>query len=159
MDLNTKILKPGDCLLYRPSSFFGWLIAIKTWNLVSHVEIYIGNKKSVASRDGIGVSDYPLRTNKLAYVLRPTHKWDINKSLEWFEEDAKGQKYDWKGILVFALAVKEGSWDKMFCSEFANRFYKNGGLYPFSATYNSDRVAPANFLCSPVFKQIWRDGV
>ncbi len=158
MDLDIKILKPGDCLLYRPSSFFGYLIAIKTWNKVSHTEVYIGHGRSVASRDGIGVDEYPLRLDGLAYVLRPNQEFNLQKGLRWFYKYAKGQKYDWKGMLVFALAVRQGALDKMFCSECSTRLYRKCDLKPFSNNYNADRVAPATFLCSPTFDEIWRDG-
>ena len=51
-------LRSGDCLLYRATGLFGWLISIKTWSVVSHCEGYVGNGKAVASRDGVGVGLY-----------------------------------------------------------------------------------------------------
>lgn len=157
MDFDTKILKPGDCLLYRPSGFFGRIIAIKTWNRISHVEIYAGKGQSVASRDGIGIDIYPFRSKGLGYILRPTHKINMKKAMYWFYREARGQKYDWKGLLVFALAVKQGAMDRMFCSEFATRFYRKGKIRPFAENYNADMIAPANFLMSPSFHEIWKD--
>jgi len=132
MDFDVSLLKSGDCLLYRPSNLFGKIISIKTWSHISHVEVYINNNKSVASRDGIGVDMYDLRTNNLGYILRPNLPLKINKALRWFNKEARGQKYDWKGILVFSLAVKQGNNQKMFCSEFATRFYRKGDFKPFS---------------------------
>jgi uncharacterized protein YycO len=157
MDLDSKILKPGDCLLYRASGFFGHLISLKTWSHFSHVEVYIGNNKSVASRDGIGVNEYTLRLENLGFILRPNRDFNIKKALKWFHDIAKGQRYDWKGILVFTLAAKQGSLDRMFCSEFATRFYRNGDFNPFNINYNADRIAPSNFLISPNFDEIWKD--
>ena len=157
MDLDLDILLPGDCLLYRPSSIFGRLIALKTWSQISHVEVFIGNKLNAASRDGIGVDLYDLRVDKLGYILRPNKSFNIHKSLDWFYKEAKGQEYDWKGILIFTLAVKQGNNQKMFCSEFATRFYRKGGLKIFSDNYNADRVAPSNFLLSPCFDMIYKD--
>lgn len=148
-------LRPGDCLLYYPTGLFGWLIALKTWNRVSHVEVYAGNGKSVASRDGRGVSLYPFRSAELCRVLRPVGDFDISKAIEWFIIHADGQSYDWKGILVFTLAVHEGARDKMFCSEFATRFYRAGGFHPFAEDYDADHIAPAQFLQSPKFQTVW----
>lgn len=155
--MNSHDLKPGDCLLYAPCGFFGWLIALKTWNKVSHVEVYVGNGKSVASRDGQGVGFYELRTKGLVRVLRPRGEFNISSALLWFFNFANGQKYDWKGILVFALAVSEGSRDRMFCSEFATRFYRAGGFHPFAENYDADHIAPAQFLQSPCFEEIARE--
>lgn len=146
--------QPGDILLYAPSGVFGWLIAIKTWNKVSHVETYLGNGLSAASRDGIGVATYPVRTNGLVMVRRPIRDLNMEAALAWHNQ-CIGQKYDWKGILVFTLAVKNGSKDKMFCSEHATRFARQGGLEPFSRDYDADRVAPANFLTSGAYYTQW----
>jgi len=74
-------LRRGDCLLYRPKGFFGWVIATKTWHPVAHVEVYAGNDHSWASRDGLGVNLYPIRMTELAYVLRPTAPVDLARAL------------------------------------------------------------------------------
>lgn len=153
------VLQPGDCLLYRPSSFFGWLIAVKTWNWVSHVEVYADNDRSVASRDGIGVNIYPFRNEQLTRILRPRWPFVFAEAMQWFYQEAQGQKYDWKGILVFTLAVRQGARDRMFCSEFSTRFYRAGEFHPFADDYDADRVAPANYLTSPAFDEIWTDQV
>ena len=150
-------LIPGDCLLYRPSTFFGWVIAVKTWNSISHVEVFAGNNTSVASRDGKGVNLYTFRKDDLAAVLRPRGGFNFAQAMEWFEKTAKGQGYDWLGILCFSLAIKRGSPDKMFCSEFATNFYRAGGFEPFQSDYSADHVAPANFLISEPMQEIWMD--
>jgi hypothetical protein len=35
MTLTDAVLKPGDCLLYKPSGFFGAVISIKTWHKIA----------------------------------------------------------------------------------------------------------------------------
>lgn len=156
---NRSLLQPGDCLLYRPASFFGWLIAVKTWNKISHVEVFshrLGNVDwSYASRDGIGVNRYSFRTAQLSRVLRPNGLLNLNSAEGWFKIEARGQKYDWLGLLCFTLAVKQGSPNKMFCSEFATRWYRAAGFHPFADGYDADKIAPANFLVSPNFTEIW----
>jgi len=151
---NFTELYHGDCLLYTPSGFFGWLIALKTWHKVSHVEVYIGDGFAVASRDGKGVGIYNYRPDGLAAVLRPSGFYYHDGAMKWFST-VNGQKYDWKGILVFALAVKQGAKDRMFCSEFATRFYRAGGLEPFHPDEDADHIAPFQFLTSGKFDHKW----
>lgn len=148
-------LRPGDCLLYWGNSLFDWAIAIKTWNKIAHVEVYRGKGENLASRNGIGVSNYPLRISGLAYVLRPGSPFDLEKANVWFYK-VKGQKYDWLGLLCFTLAVRQGSPNKMFCSEFATRLYRAGGFKPFADAYDADLIAPAQFLQSPAFDPVWK---
>lgn len=158
MDLTQ--LKPGDCLLYSPkkSSIFGWLISIKTWHKVSHCETYIGEGCSVASRDGIGVNTYPIRLNELVAVYRPKpeYKFNLGAALKWFLLEAKGQKYDWLGLLRFTWGqpyVDGDGNNKQFCSEFLTRFYRAGGMDPFNGE-DADAVPPYLFSISPVFEKV-----
>jgi hypothetical protein len=147
------ILQPSDCLLYKPKGFFGWVIAIKTWHAIAHCECYIGDGKSVASRDGIGVGEFPLRTTELAYVLRPNRPFELKLAYDWFSRKARGQGYDWAGLLRFAWRAPVDKLrfnNKQFCSEFCARFYRAGGLDPFNGE-DADAVAPCTFKLSPVF--------
>lgn len=159
-------LLPGDCLIYRPSGVFGWLTAVKTWcRCAGHVEGYCGDGVSVASRNGIGVNSYAVRLEGLSRVLRPVcaspdgDRFDFEDALGWFRATACGQKYDWKGLLCFTLAVRQGAADRMFCSEFLTRWYRAGGFQPFAREWDADEVAPATFLVPPpsVFKLVWSD--
>lgn len=140
--------RAGDCLLYSPSSIFGAVISVKTWHAISHVEIAISPSESVASRDGQGVSRYPLRTDHLAAVLRPTVPLDLSTALNWFES-VRGQGYDWLGLLRFSwrseYVPSKLTANKMFCSEFATRFYRQAGFDPFPRE-DADAVAPFQFL-------------
>jgi len=147
-------LRPGDIFLYRPNNFWGWIIAIKTWTPLSHIETYIGGQSSAASRDGIGVGTYPTRWDNLALVLRPIKSFNLAKALAWHRK-VIGQRYDWLGLLVFFLAARQGAPDRMFCSEHTTRIARAAGIEPFNADYDADRVAPATFLASPAYHQIW----
>ncbi len=144
-------LEPGDCLLYGPSAWYDRVIEVKTWSHVVHCEAYIGNGMSVASRNGVGVNSYELRKDDLAHVLRPHPDFKFDAAMKWFREKARGQKYDWLGLLCFTLAVNHGSKDRMFCSEFLTRWYRVGGVNAFHPGFDADKVAPGNFLMSPVF--------
>lgn len=154
--MDPETLQVGDCLLYRPHDFFGWLISVKSWTRIAHVEVYAGERMSWASRDGIGVNLYALRLKQLAYVLRPTEPFDALKARAYFNT-VRGQKYDWKGLLCFTLAVKQGAKDRMFCSEFALRLDRAAGFNPVSQYVDADHMAPAEFRQSAAFTQIWAD--
>lgn len=143
-------------MLYSEPSLVDWIIRVKTWSDVAHVEVYIGDGKSVASRNGIGVNKYALRKQGLAYVLRPKAFVDMDVGLVWFNQDARGEKYDWLGLICFTLAVKQGSLNKMFCSEFAKRFYDESNFPALHSKWDADKTAPGNFLMSPNFDWIWK---
>lgn len=144
-------LQPGDCLLYAPQNFWSYAIAIKTWNKVAHCEAYIGDGYSVASRDGIGVGKYPLRTKGLMRILSPRGPFNFSDAMAWFET-VNGQKYDWLGLARFIAwgEIPAGHDNKQFCSEFLTRWYRAGGMDPFNKN-DADSVAPATFLYSTCF--------
>ena len=147
-----QFLQPGDCLLYKATGLYGWIIGLKTWSMVTHVEIYIGEGQSVASRDGLGVAIYPLRMAQLSHVLRPHAPIDLHAAMRWFET-VRGQKYDWLGLLRFAWrskVVSDLKDNRQFCSELATRWYRAGGLDPFNGG-DADAIAPCQFLLSNSF--------
>lgn len=147
-------LRPGDVLLYSGRSVFSWLIRIKTWSRYSHVEICDGYGFSVASRDGIGVGRYPHRAEQLAMVLRPHRPFNVHVARAWFRA-VDGQRYDWLGLLSFTFAEWQGkSNGRMFCSEFATRYLRAGGIDPFNA-YDADGIAPGEFCKSAALEVIW----
>lgn len=160
-------LIPGDCLLYRRTPFaksklgwfFGLVINIKTWSRFSHVEIYAGNGKSFASRDGVGVGLYSYRADELAEVRRPSAlRYDHLKAVKWFDT-VNGQKYDFMGLLCFTLAVMQGAKDKMFCSEYAVRHYRSAGLEVLNPDDDADKAAPAQLhqVAPPILTTVWTD--
>lgn len=153
---NFPDLLPGDCLLYFQNSVFDWLVALKTWNKVAHIEIYAGQGKSLASRNGKGVDIYPVRFPGLAMVRRPTIPLNWDKGMIWFYSTAKGQGYDWKGLLCFTLAVRQGSAKKMFCSEYGARQYRKFGLNICAPDYDADKIAPAQHLQTPSLDTVWK---
>lgn len=157
-----NFIEPGDCLLYRPKGKFGWIIAMKTWHQITHVEVYIGNGQSVASRDGIGVGLFSWRDTELAYILRPNKDFQIPPAMDAFYRKYRGQGYDWLGLLRFSMRSpvdKVRFNNKQFCSEFATRFYREGLLDPFNGE-DADAIAPFEFLLSPVFTkyEVSKDG-
>lgn len=147
-------LKPGDVLLYAGGSWFARLIQAKTWSRYSHCEVYDGDGFSMASRDGIGVGRYLLRTDGLRVILRPVAKFDAVAARTWFAT-VNGQPYDWFGLLAFANAKRQGreNW-KMFCSEFACRCLRAGGVDPFNG-YDADGIAPGEFMKSTALLVVW----
>lgn len=151
-------LRVGDCLIYFTPSLFGWLTAIKTWSKVSHCEVYAGQGMSLASRNGIGVNRYPYRSDGLVCVRRPIGVLDIESANNWFEAEARFQRYDWLGLFCFTLAAKHGHPRKMFCSEFATRWYRHASIQPFDPDWDADRVSPSMFLQTPVFETVWTVG-
>lgn len=150
--INANDLRPGDILLYQPEGFFGWLIALKTWEQVSHVEVYAGNRLSWASRDGKGVGRYNLRTRGLKMVRRPP-QFDYDKAEAYFKT-VDGQEYDWTGLAVFASLKKHGHKFKQWCSEFADNIQFDAGNDLFGS-YAADHVSPADFLKTPVLRTVW----
>lgn len=154
MMLDEQLL-PGDALLYSPTGLWGYLIALKTWlGKISHIEVYAGDGESWASRDGKGVQLYPLRIDHVATVLRPTQPLDLLAMDQWFET-VKGQAYDWGGLMRFLYwgSVGSGNNNKQFCSEFAVRIFRAGGMDPFNGV-DADAIAPATFLLSSCFTRV-----
>lgn len=147
-------LKPGDVLLYGPSSIMGYLTSVKTWSNAVHVEMFVGEGKAITARSE-GVNIFPLRTAQLIAVLRPNKPIDIPKAMEWFNANMKGQKYDWKGLLIFTLAVHQGAEDKAFCSETVTRVSRNGDFQPFNPRFDADKIAPASFYMTPSYDWVW----
>ncbi|MDE2098684.1 MAG: hypothetical protein KGL39_15630 [Patescibacteria group bacterium] len=155
MPVDPAILRPGDTLLYFENSTVDWLIAVKTGGKIAHIEIYAGDGMSEASRNEIGVNRYPLRQSGLVCVRRPLApiNWQLGEI--WFNKVARGQKYDFKGLLCFYLAVQQGSRDRMFCSEFALRRKRMSGFEPFNPQQDADKTSPLDFWKCGTETTIW----
>lgn len=158
-------LKPGDVLLYSPKGIFGWIIRVKTWHKVAHCEVYVGHGESVASRDGIGVGRYPLRTAQLTAVCRMKPDairdaagtilpFNLFKALVWFER-MKGTSYGWGDLLNFA-GFNVDAWG-IVCSPFCAKFLRAGGLDPFNGE-PAQKIAPFQFELSNCFEVFDVDG-
>lgn len=151
-------LQPGDALIYRPSSWMGRLIAIKSWSNYSHIEMVVGTNRVIAARRG-GVGHYDIRWSELGAIVRPPNTFDSKSALLWFDRYANGQKYDVFGLLRFFTLGKQST-DQMFCSELATRFYREGGVGVF-AGYDADLIPPgwyATLASAYGFMTLWSDG-
>lgn len=151
-------VRPGDCLGYFSEEFYAYIVAVKTFYKLSHVEIYEGNNHSLAARYGKknGVNRYELRKSGIAVIRRPIGALDLNDGQHWFETRARGQGYDLLGQLAFFHAGHP-SMCKMWCSEFATRYYRACHFQPFDPEFDADLVPPMFFMVSPMFETVWRN--
>jgi len=174
MPLSLERLKPGDLLLYGGTGWVSRVIRVKTWSRYGHVEMYDGGGYSFASRNGLGVARYPIRTEGLLMILRlrPWVPFSMAAVRQWFPY-VDGQGYDWLGGLIFFLARKSGAENyKMQCAEFCARALRVGigaavplpvasplgdrralaalGYDPFNG-HDADGIAPGEYAKSPLF--------
>jgi hypothetical protein len=135
------ILRPGDVLLYKATSVYGRIIAVKTWHPIAHVEVYVGNGFSVASRDGQGTGQYPVRTSDIAVVCRPPNSFDLGAARRWFLAQPH-RDYGWLDLLQFT------GWNVntngVVCSPFATEFLRAGHFDPFNGE-PAPKIAPFEF--------------
>lgn len=150
-----RILRPGDHLLYRGQGLWSRLIRLKTWSPVSHIEVYLGEGRVLASRENVGVGIFDLRTDELTHVLRPLRELDLVAGRQWLHHaKVLGQRYDWWGLLRF-FTIGKGKQDRQFCSELATRFDRACHFHPFHKDLDADLVDPGRFLVSPAFEHWW----
>jgi len=147
-------LQAGDILLYGGYDLVSRLIQFRTWSDVSHIEVYIGEGRSVASRNGIGVNQYPLRVLGLRRVLRPVVSFDLAAGLHWFES-VKGTPYGWGDLAKFYLI--DIPTNGLICSEFGDMFFTACNLPLFNTAYPEGAVCPRDYqtVSSLLIKQIW----
>lgn len=154
-------LKPGDILLYRPKGFIGWAIAWRTFSNWSHVEVYAGGGWAVASRDGVGVAQYPVRFSELGRVIRPYETPNMVRGMDWFHAVADGQKYDWLSILRFMAPhwiTRDLDFNRMVCSTCAVRFLRALGIDVVAKDADADIVAPSDIAKTAAGEVFWSDG-
>lgn len=157
-------LRPGDVLLYSRNSPFNWIIKVKTWSRITHCEVALPHPQSpaltVASRNGNGCGFYAFDPKGLAFVLRPTPdapRFEPAAAIGWFYANRiYEQGYDWLALINFTYA-RYASRDnaKQFCSEFAVRFLRKGGLDLFPEQ-DADTIAPRDLLLSRYLQPVWR---
>lgn len=144
-------LRPGDVLLYKPVGLYGWLIRLKTWHPVAHVEVFRGDGMAMASRNKIGVGRYPVRLTELVYVLRPNQPLDLAAADRWFAT-VIGAPYGWGDLAAFLglnLDVRG-----MVCSPFATDYLRAATMRIFN--YEPSRfIAPFQFLLDPAFDCVY----
>jgi hypothetical protein len=156
-------LKPGDLLIYSRKGLFGLGIKYKTWSKYTHVEVYKGDGLTHAARDGFnlkpppskgtGVGTYFISFDGLVKVRRPFLTPNLEEASK-YEEEVKGQIYDWMGIFRFFTLGKQ-SQDKQFCSETATRWERRAGTRPFAESQDADLASPRDLAFTPSFYDIY----
>ena len=140
--------QPGDVFLFaRSNSIFNLAINIKTWSRFTHCEVAMRDANGwlvmAASRNGLGVSLYDPDLKGLALIMRPVMPFNQAAALEWFAT-VSGQGYDWAGLLNFTYAKVAKNNNKQFCSEFATRLLRYGGIDLFPEQ-DADTISPRDF--------------
>lgn len=159
------MIQAGDHLIYGVRGFdlFNRITRLKTWSPAVHIELCIGQGESVASRNGIGVNLYPLRTEGLIAILRPKQELDLSAGLSWFNkpynkithEGVRGRPYGWLDLLQFInINIHTDGW---ICSEFVSLFDEASEFYPFNPEYNDGRIDPGDYFVSNAFIWKWVD--
>jgi hypothetical protein len=146
-------LQPGDILLYGDSSPLSWAIRFRTWSDVSHVEVYVGDGRSIAARSD-GFKKYPLRLDGLRRVIRPAIPFNFKSGMEWFAA-VDGTKYGWADLLRFYLV--DVPTKGLICSQAADLFFRNCTLPLFNTNYPEGAVCPGDYekISDLIAKQIW----
>lgn len=148
----TPDLRPGDVLLYKPSGIFGKLISLKTWHPIAHVELYLGNGLSSASRDGKGVNFYPWRDTELVAVMRPKAPFVFDATrAKVFTSNWLGTPYGWLDLLNFVGITKDTK--GVVCSPWVTMVLRDNGLPIFNAD-PPNLIAPFQFLDSELLERI-----
>jgi len=147
-------LQPGDVLLYGGKDIVSRLIQFRTWADVSHVEVYAGGLKSIASRNGIGVGQYLFRADGLRYILRPVtfSPEQFAQGMAWFKT-VDGQPYNWGDLLRFYLIDIHTK--GFICSQFMAAFFAACKSPLFSLDYPMGDICPSDAQVTPLLKTIW----
>jgi hypothetical protein len=153
---DSSILIPADVLLYFSHDLADDVIMEKTGGPVCHVERYLGAGKSWASRNGIGVNEYPLRLDGLVCVRRPpAGALDLAKGIPWLQT-VKGWPYDWEGLLTSTGLVDHGHEGQMFCSEFSLAFDRACGYEPFNPALAACKCYPYDLWKAASYETVWK---
>jgi cell wall-associated NlpC family hydrolase len=150
----TPDLQPGDILLYNSGDWVDRLICFRTWSDVAHVEVYLGDGKSAASRNGEGVGVYPVRFEGLRYVRRPQGQFS-KEAAQAFASAMDGTPYGFLDLLKFySLNVPCKG---LICSQFADLLLRNAGVVAFSEDYDAGAVSPRDFRITACAKTVWSE--
>lgn len=120
-------------LLFTKRNILGsLLIRTVTWSDWSHVEIMLpdGYLIGAAAPHGVIESRYEDRIAQAASAA--TMEFPCHAPLFWFLSQL-GKPYDWFGVAGLGLHRDWQEEDKWFCSEFACRAVKEGGLELFQS--------------------------
>lgn len=152
------MLKAGDLMLYAPKDIPGYLIAIKTGRLKSHIELYIGGGRSIAARQE-GVNVYPVRIDaQLASVRRHPdwQKFDTNAAMRAVSP-LLGQSYEIPALFAFFCPWHVAERTLRVCSPVACLGLRGGGLECFNPDLPNSGVTPAAFFETGALQTIWRN--
>lgn len=161
-------LQPLDVCLYFTNCFVDWVIAIKTYCMIGHVEVVWTKSNAIATAWDVvaarskGVAQYPFRRAGLKRILRHRSPINFPAAQAWFKENAEGKKYNWAALAGFdwpgdqQLPLWE-KWEKgrWFCSELGCDLLRAAGCRPFADGWPSIKVPPALFVTSPNLDLIW----
>jgi cell wall-associated NlpC family hydrolase len=143
----------GDILLYATKDLVDDVIEWKTSADVAHVELYVGDGKSWASRNGIGVNAYDFRSQGLMRVRRPKVAFNLAKAQPWFDSKEKGQPYGFGDILENAgVDVVMNGED---CSHFVKDAMEQGDAPQFDPSFSGPKTTPRDFETSFQSVQIY----
>jgi hypothetical protein len=148
-------LVAGDVLLFRRKGMFNWLIEHVSNSPVSHCEVYLGEHRTAACRNGVGVDFYDLDLHGLAVVLRPKTPFDVDRAVA-YQRSVLHQGYDWTGLWrAFAANQWGRNNTKQWCSENTTLVQRAGTVEPFTPEIPADMVAPGAFLMSAAYTHVW----
>lgn len=150
------LILPGDILLYDRDGWVNKFIKFKRGEKFSHVAIASQSGFMLEALQGTTCDERPLRLDGLAGILRTKEPIDFEVGYEWFLKVAKGQAYDWVGLLSFAFARFQGRTNnKMFCSEFVVRFFAKLNCPLFADDTDADAVSPGLIPYSAALFKVW----
>ena len=150
-----------DIIFLDSETKAGKLVKWWTNSMFDHVEICLGDRKVIGARpnDGVKVRDISSFEEDRWCLTRPAvNLSDGDKDIIInFALSKVGKKYDWLGILGFAIDRDIDNPNRYFCSEFVSKAFslkypliprKPSGLIPPELIYQSWRVVPvaSNFL-------------
>lgn len=154
--------KCGDLIFVRSNHIGSKLIRWWTSSIFDHVEISLGNGKTIGARPrgGVQINDVKLIEAVNWCVAKPAIGL-MDEQLAEIINFAKSQvnkKYDWLGVIGFVIDRNINDPNRWFCSEFVERCFKHG-KYPLiprkspsmtspELIYQSWRVVPvsSNFI-------------
>lgn len=153
----------GTILLYSTKDIVDNVIEWKESDDVAHVEVYAGNGKSWASRNGVGVGLYDFRPDGLKYVRQLNAPFNDARALNWFDV-VNGAPYGWKDIEASAglsepneITVNPQVLKKtgMDCSHFAAALLEVGFCPQFDPSFPKNKITPSDFKKVLESKQVY----
>lgn len=123
---------------------------------IAHVELYLGNGESLASRNGIGVGRYPLRMEGITAILTPTFTVDMDAILKWFDS-VNGQPYDFTALSGFVFGENRQTPEHLFCSAFVALAFIRTQQPILNKLWPPALTTPTDLLKSPLVRWQWID--